>query len=151
MAEKLKFTEKENGYEASTQDTGQVIYWLRFYPERELLIHKWIGFQFDEGWISVWKYTLDFCEKRDILRFKSIADTSALEGSFDGINDFIMQEVLPRVIASGFKYSAYVLPQEFYAMLATQFYQEEAKEMPFITRYFDNLAEAEKWLMSIDN
>lgn len=149
MEEQLLFTEKGNGYEVILADSGKLVYWLYFYPEKELLMHKWIGFLTDEAHKAIWNYTLDFSEKHDVFRYKSIADTSDLIGSFDGINDFILEKVLPRVIAGGLKYSAYILPKDFYAMLATQFYQEEAQQMPFITKYFDNLTEAEAWLMSL--
>ncbi|MCU0389752.1 MAG: hypothetical protein MUE81_01410 [Thermoflexibacter sp.] len=149
MEEKLLFIEQTNGYEVISEESGEIVYWLRFYPDKELLMHKWIGYLTDEALKAIWLYTLDFVEKYDAFRYKSIADTSTLEGSFDGINDFILEVVLPRALAGGLKYSAYILPKDFYALLATQFYQEETKEMPFVTQYFDNQEEAEKWLMSL--
>jgi hypothetical protein len=151
MVEMLQFTEKENGYEVSIKGSERVVYWLYFYPERALLIHKWLGFQPDECWVAIWKYTLNFVQRHRVQHFKSIADTTELEGSFDGINAFVVQEILPHVIAGGLKYFAYILPREFYARLATQFYQEATKDVPFVTRYFDNITAAEKWLMSIEN
>jgi hypothetical protein len=149
MVENLVFSTRQNGYEVSLADSNQLVYWLEIYPDQNLLIHKWIGFLTDEALKVIWLYTLDFVEAQNGFRHKSIADTSELEGSFDGINDFILETVLPRVLGGGFRYSAYVLPKDFYAMLATKFYQEETEEMPFTTKYFDNQEDAKNWLMSI--
>jgi hypothetical protein len=139
MVENLVFTEQQNRYEVNLAESGTIVYWLEIFPHKNLLMHKWIGFLTDEALMAIWLYTLDFVEKRNGFKHKSIADTSELVGSFDGINQFIAEAVLPRVLAGDFKYSAYVLPKDFYALLATEFYQEEAKELPFVTKYFDDI------------
>lgn len=55
-----------------------------------------------------------------------------------------------RLLKSGLKKMALIIPEEFISNLAVQQTVEEmealGKENQFVTRYFDNLTDAKKWL-----
>lgn len=55
--------------------------------------------------------------------------------------------VMPKLFASGVKAMAFVIPQNVITKLALSSFARE-QGMPPNVRYFDNLAEAEKWLLT---
>ena len=55
--------------------------------------------------------------------------------------------VMPKLFASGVKAMAFVIPQNVITKLALSSFARE-QGMPPNVRYFDNLAEAEMWLLT---
>jgi hypothetical protein len=139
----------EFSYQAVNQ-SGNIVYSFAYFPEQGesgYALHRWISFLPDEEIINLYEYSLDFFNRHHIVPALSVSDITTYDGSFDGINEYMITSLLPRVLAMGFRAGATVLPTDFFAQLALDEYREMAKNLPYKQEYFESLAEASAWII----
>jgi hypothetical protein len=64
------------------------------------------------------------------------------------IQEWIDKTIFPKILSSGVKYVAIVVPSELITNLSVQQAMEEPEGTKFQTRYFDNREDAKEWLLS---
>jgi hypothetical protein len=134
-------------YQASNAK-GEVVYKFSYFLEKKYCLHHWISYLPDNEVIRMYELSLDFFENHPEASIAlSLTDITTYDGSFDGINEWLVTNLMPRVLAMGFKAGATVLPKDFFAQLALEEYQEMAKSLPYQQGYFDNLDTARDWLL----
>ena len=79
---------------------------------------------------------------------KWLADLRNMKGSFDGSRDWMIQEIMPKLIQGGLLFEAIVLPKNIFAKLSTR--DAIMKIENFELRQFDDLEEANAWLNKTD-
>jgi hypothetical protein len=80
--------------------------------------------------------------------FGILVDTSKMNGFFDGVNHWLAEYYIPKLLKIGVKYNAFLLSEEFYLHLATDDL-DEGLETPFVTHMFGSEDKALRWLKSI--
>jgi hypothetical protein len=71
-----------------------------------------------------------------------------MNGFFDGVNYWLAEYYIPKLLKIGVKYNAFLLSEEFYLHLATDDL-DEGLETPFVTHMFGSEDKALRWLKSI--
>ncbi|MCU0445351.1 MAG: hypothetical protein MUE85_10570 [Microscillaceae bacterium] len=129
---------------------GTEILEFQYIIDQKLSFYTFQGYIPDEQIIELYKYTAQWMAKRQFSVYKSITDARAIEGSFDGINDWLMNKFIRAAIMMGLKYVATVRTQEFYSSLALREHEDMvskfALENNYEHRFFDTLEEARTWL-----
>jgi hypothetical protein len=127
---------------------GEVVYEFTYFPEEKYCLHHWISYLPDNEVIRIYELSMDFFNNHPEASIaRSLTDITTYDGSFDGINEWLVTNLMPRVLAMGFKAGATILPKDFFAQLALEEYQEMAKNLPYQQGYFDNLETAREWLL----
>jgi hypothetical protein len=112
-----------------------------------ILNDTWYGVVFDEEYIAF----LDgiYYEIFGSIKFtKKLCNIKNLEGSFDGINEWIYKIYHPKFISNGLKYNALVKPEELCAQLSLEFYMEKINNLTLESQTFDSQEDALAWLGS---
>ena len=78
---------------------------------------------------------------------KSLIENSKMTGSFSGINDWLGEYFMPKMIGMGLTSNAVVLPADIFSQLAVEDWDE--KTTGFVNRNFGDLNEAVNWLKSL--
>ena len=79
---------------------------------------------------------------------KWLADLQDMKGSFDGSREWMVQEIMPKLIQSGLLYEAIVLPLNVFSKLSAR--DAIMKIHNFELRQFSDLREAKAWLNEMD-
>ncbi|GHN02725.1 hypothetical protein WSM22_42140 [Cytophagales bacterium WSM2-2] len=77
---------------------------------------------------------------------KGLSDTSQMTASFDGSRDWMVQEIIPKLISMGIRYHAIVIPKNIFTKLSLKDYVQRVAGMEI--RQFGDLKEAKEWLLS---
>lgn len=111
--------------------------------EYNCIMDIWEGpFGSQENFRNVLKDIGDLIVKKGITRW--LADLRNLQGSFDSSSDFLLEEIMPRVIRSGLLREAVVLPKDIFSKLSAT---DAIKRLNnFEIRQFDDLEKAKEWL-----
>lgn len=115
------------------------------YLRQSTIFHGWLGFRTNEQIQEV----LDghFIELFQKHRCKNmLIENSKMTGSFSGINDWLGNYFMPKMIGMGLTNNAVVLPSNIFAQLAVEDWDQ--KVGGFTTRNFGDLNEALNWLKS---
>lgn len=88
----------------------------------------------------------------ELLRYHGaeyvLADLRDHDGGFSAITDWLQEEYMPGMIASGYKACANVLPEEFLAYVSLNDFQDkQAGVVPL--RVFASVEEANEWIASL--
>ena len=78
---------------------------------------------------------------------KTLVDSTKMTGSFSGINDWLGEYYMPKLIRMGLTANAVVLPSDIFSQIAVDDWDE--KIGGFVTRNFGSQNEAVNWLKSI--
>jgi hypothetical protein len=125
---------------------GDTYCMLKYDPAHNMTITTWSGFIPDEELIKCFKYQAVFCAENKFHVVRGITDLKQNEGSFDGVNKWLAEEYLPRLVKYGFKYTAIVKPLDFYSNLALES-QMEITEGLLGMKHFDDYDEAYNWII----
>jgi hypothetical protein len=78
---------------------------------------------------------------------KMLIENTKMTGSFSGINDWLGEYFMPKMIKMGLTANAVVLPSDIFSQLAVEDWDEKVRG--FVTRNFGNLNEGLNWLKSL--
>lgn len=126
---------------------GEVSFRYEYDPQTEIHLNQWIGYTPDEDAKAIYRFLLRFATEHGFSMRKNVSDTSAMEGSFDGITDWLLHEHVPRAVKAGFKYAAVVLPKDFFTQVSVNNLREREAEQAYISNYFDSQVAARAWLV----
>jgi hypothetical protein len=113
----------------------------------KVAIHRWFGSVTNEEMKEIFDgHFYGFLQREKVS--KILVDTQKMNGFFDGVNNWLAEYYIPKLLKIGVKYNAFLLPEEFYLHLATDD-MDEAIETAFVTHMFGSEDKALKWLKSV--
>lgn len=131
----------------SLQKTGEAFHFIdQNYLNRGILFHGWIGYRKKEQIIEVleghfWDTFIKYPCK------KMLIENSKMTGSFSGINNWLTNTFMPRMIEKGLKQCAVVYPANIFAQLAVEDWDQ--KVGGFHNKSFKSEGEALTWLKMV--
>lgn len=137
---------KDNRIE-SYNSKGQLIHIIesKEIPSK-IAIHRWFGSVTNEEIKEILDGPLyTFLEQHKLN--KILADISKMNSYFDGVNRWLAEYYIPKLLKIGTKYNAYLLSEEFYSYLADDL--DAPIEGAFVTHMFGSEDNALTWLKSI--
>jgi hypothetical protein len=138
MDEKLKITEFQN-------DEGEVFLELGYDPQLNWGLTNWIGFLTTKDVQLGTKAMLELIKEHNIENW--LNDNRQAEGSWDGVNDWLAEWWIPRIIEAGLiKYSV-IVPKDLYAQLSTELMADNAESVGLKMINWDKEEDARAWLM----
>ncbi|MDD4964237.1 MAG: hypothetical protein PHI11_10010 [Gallionella sp.] len=81
--------------------------------------------------------------KRIVLDVRTMFFTFSSE-----LQNWIDQTIIPSLLASGMRWVAFVVGDDFFVVLSTKQVMAEQNGIKFTTQYFDSKDAAKKWLLS---
>ncbi|WP_437740901.1 hypothetical protein WME73_36005 [Sorangium sp. So ce302] len=117
------------------------------YRDQRILIHRWFGEVFDEEIKEILggHFVEAFVESKCT---KLLADLSQWAASWDGVNDYLRDDVMPRLFAAGLRHLAvFVKRDESMEDDANRFALERfANEIDNVNASFSSEQDAMEWL-----
>lgn len=113
----------------------------------KIVIHRWFGVASDEEVKEIFDGHL-FEYIRSGGHTKLVADTSKMDGFFDGVNAWLAEYYIPKLLKAGVKHNAFLVSEEFFSYLTDEGY-EGAVESLFTTQMFGKEEKAIDWLKSV--
>ena len=111
--------------------------------ESNCVMDTWEGFfGSQDNFRSVVLYVAEVIAEKKAVKW--LADLSKMNGSFDGSKDWLVSEIMPKVIQSGLLYEAIVLPKNVFSKLSARDTITKIKD--FELRQFDDINQAKSWL-----
>jgi len=93
------------------------------------------------------KVLLTIADRFEAVGFiKGLSDTREMTASFDSSREWMVQEIIPRLLKNGLRYHAIVIPKSIFSKLSIKDYVQKVAGMEI--RQFGDILEAEKWLLS---
>ncbi len=109
-----------------------------------ILIHRWFGSATNEEVKAIFDgHFYEYLQQQGLT--KILVDTSAMNGFFDGVNNWLAKYYFPKLLSIGVKYNAFLLSEEFYAELAADG-TDQGMHGYLITRMFGSEEKALYWL-----
>ena len=143
-----KFRVIQEGHKIlSLHRSGEVFHFIdQNYLNRGILFHGWVGYRKNEQIIEVleghfWDTFMKFPCK------KMLIENSKMTGSFSGINEWLSNTFMPRMIENGLTHNAVVFPANIFAQLAVEDWDQ--KVGGFHNRSFKSESEALTWLKMV--
>jgi len=116
------------------------------YKKDGIFFHGWVDYRTNEQIKEVLDgHFLDMYRTSGCK--KMLIENTRMTGSFSGINDWLGEYFMPKMIRMGLSSNAVVLPADIFSQLAVEDWDE--KVTGFVTRNFGNLNEAVNWLKSL--
>lgn len=141
----ISIQQKDNRIE-SYNTKGQLIHVIenKELPSK-IAIHRWFGSVTNEEIKEIMDgHFYTFLEQNKSN--KILVDTSKMNSFFDGVNQWLAEYYIPKLLKIGTKHNAYLLSEEFYAYLAADL--DEPIESNFVTHMFGSEESALRWLKS---
>jgi hypothetical protein len=114
--------------------------------QQQIAIHRWIGTVSNEEIKEVSDgHFIEFI--KDNACTKILVDTSQLNGFFDGVNGWLADHFIPKLLKCGIKHNAFLVSEDFYADLALGDSDDDFPNV-LTTRIFGAEDKAIKWLKS---
>ncbi|MDJ1500055.1 STAS/SEC14 domain-containing protein [Xanthocytophaga agilis] len=122
--------------------SGSVYCTIRYDEREQCLCDSWDGkFGTQDNFQKVIQKTADLITQNKIT--KLLSDQSRMEGSYDGSNQWIEQEIIP-VVIKHLKRHAIVLPKNIFANLSAKDYVKQQGK--YEVRLFGSVEDARKWI-----
>ena len=145
----FKSINKDGIIETSSGVSGHIFHTVTTsYLTEGILFHAWLGYRTDEELKEVLEKIL-YPILVENKCYKVLVDTSLVEGSFDGANDWLADYYMPKIITAGLRLHGMVLPADLYASLALELYQENNVKNGFDNRMFPSVEAAYAWLKTV--
>ncbi|MCU0443499.1 MAG: hypothetical protein MUE85_01180 [Microscillaceae bacterium] len=122
------------------------IFHYKYEPEYKLAIQTWQNYIPDENIIAIYQYMAQYAFQHQQLIVASINNLQGVDGSFDGVRDWLSTEYLPRAVKYGFKFTATVRPKDFYAQLALEEAQDIPQHLGYTAQNFNDFEAAYEWI-----
>ena len=117
------------------------------YKKDGIIFHGWVDYRTNEQIKDVLSgHFIEIFQKSGCK--KMLIENSKMTGSFSGINDWLGEHLMPKLIRMGLTSNAVVLPADIFSQLAVEDWDE--KITGFVSRNFGNLNEALNWLKSLN-
>jgi hypothetical protein len=81
---------------------------------------------------------------------KLVADTSKMDGFFDGVNQWLADYYIPKLLKAGVKYNAFLVSEEFFSYLTDEGFDGVVESL-FTTQMFGSEEKAIQWLKSVNS
>ena len=113
------------------------------YISSKVMVHSWIGFRTSDEFMEI-------CDGHFLSLFKAngckkiLVDISKMTGSFDGVNDWMASQFMPKLVSLGFNCSAVILPSDIFSKISADSW--ESKVSGFTTRNFGDFNSGLGWL-----
>lgn len=124
---------------------------LDFFKENQLIEMNWlVGTEtmLKEGYKQEFMNYLDLV--LDLHPQKIIADTQNMMFPISvELQEWTNKVVFPPVLKMGLNKAAFVISSDIMNHLSIEQTMEEVEGMKFLTRYFDNKADAKEWILSL--
>lgn len=116
------------------------------YLKEGIIFHGWVGYRTNDQMKEVLDgHFLELCLKNKCK--KMLIENTRMTGTFAAINDWLAQYYMPKLISTGLAMNAVVLPENIFAQLAVDDWDQ--KIGGFHSRNFNNLDKALEWLRTI--
>ena len=116
------------------------------YKKDGIFFHGWVDYRTNEQIKEVLDgHFLDMYRSSGCK--KMLIENTKMTGSFSGINDWLGEYFMPKMIRMGLTANAVVLPADIFSQLAVEDWDE--KVTGFVTRNFGNLNEGINWLKTL--
>lgn len=113
------------------------------YVPYQILVHRWIGYRTNEQFKEIIDgHFMDLFRKNRCT--KVVVDISEMTGTFNGINDWMAEYLMPKLVTLGFRASAVILPKNIFVKLSADEWEE--KTSGFTNRNFEKFPDALIWL-----
>jgi hypothetical protein len=147
----LRYEEINAGLLKAFNFKDDEVFNFQYQPDGNYIQYTWFGYVPVEQAIETYSRVTQFIVKYQIPFSKSLTDMRKAEGSFDEMNEWLVKEFMPNVIAFGLKAYATVLPEDFYSQLATEEYINLAKNLPCEKAYFNymEMDKAIEWIKNV--
>ncbi|ASB48347.1 hypothetical protein [Alkalitalea saponilacus] len=116
---------------------------IEFDTTKKLLLQKWIGFASSVQFREAIDKTVEFVKGNQV---KYLMSNTVEQKPVGPEESKYAASVMPQLFGGGVKAMAFVMPKNVITKLALSSFAKE-KGMPDNVQYFDNLAEAETWLL----
>lgn len=144
--EDFKVVQKDQTIE-SINKLNQVFHFIDLkYLSSDILFHGWIGYRTNDQIKEVLDGHFSTLHKQHKCS-KMLIENTNMSGTFSGINEWLANDFMPKMIRNGLKYNAVVLPQNVFAQLAVQDWDK--KVGGFTTRNFGSVKDAVSWLKTV--
>jgi hypothetical protein len=125
-------------------DYQKLIFEYRYEPAYRLAIDTWYGFIEAQIIICIYEYIAKFAFENKQLIAGSITDLTDIEGSFDGISEWLTNDYMPTAVKYGFRFAAVVRSKDFFANLALEDLGEF--KVGYTHKDFDKFEESYVWI-----
>jgi hypothetical protein len=123
------------------------IFYYKYEPAYKLAIQTWQNYIPDEDIIAIYQYMAQYAFQHQQLIVASINDLQGVDGSFDGVRDWLANEYLPLGVKYGFRFTAVVRPKDFYAQLALEEAQDIPQNLGYTAQNFNDFDTAYEWIV----
>lgn len=156
METKIKdFTQTKTGFKViqtgntiqSINKMDQVFHEIDLtYLKEGILYHGWIGYRTNDQIKEVLDgHFVELYNKHKCS--KMLIENSKMTGTFSAINDWLNDYFMPKMINSGLTHNAVVFPENIFAQLAVEDWDQ--KVGGFHNKSFKSTSEALTWLRSV--
>jgi hypothetical protein len=115
----------------------------------KIAIHRWLGSVSDDEVKEIFDVHLfEFIKTGGYT--KLMADTSKMDGFFDGVNQWLADYYIPRLLKVGVKYNAFLVSEEFFSYLTDEGFDGVVESL-FTTQMFGSEDKAIHWLKSVNS
>jgi hypothetical protein len=116
------------------------------YKKNGIFLHGWIDYRTNDQIKDVLDgHFIDMFRTSGCK--KMLIDNRKMTGSFTGVNDWLGEYFMPKMLKMGLTANAVVLPGDIFSKLAVEDWDE--KISGFVSRNFGDLNEALNWLKSL--
>lgn len=129
-------------------ENQEVFYEVEFWADRNIIYSNWKGDFLDVDKVKQGALLgLEKIEEHKTPIF--LNDNRELKGAWDGANDWIANEWIPKAIVAGLKKFAHIVPEDIYAQLSAEFMKDNTEEVKdtFQMMIFEDEEKAIAWLL----
>jgi hypothetical protein len=113
----------------------------------KIVIHRWLGSASDAEIKEIFDgHLFEFIKTGGYT--KLMADTSKMDGFFDGVNLWLAEYYIPKLLKTGVKYNAFLVSEEFFSYLTDEGFDGVVESL-FTTQMFGSEDKAVQWLKSV--
>lgn len=126
---------------------GTASWSFKYISEFKMAIYTIEGFFVFDEIKAIYKLLAYHTHTHQLSVACSITDSRKVEGSFHQMNEWFLDEFMPKVVANGFKANANIFSKDFYTQLAQEDLDENINGL-FIQKHFEDYQESYDWVTS---
>lgn len=113
----------------------------------KIVIHRWFGTASNDEVKEIFDGHLFDCIQKG-GHTKLVADTSKMDGFFDGVNNWLAEYYIPKLLKIGVNHNAFLVSEEFFSYLSEEGFDGPIESL-FTTQMFGKEEKAISWLKSV--
>jgi hypothetical protein len=123
---------------------------IAFFAEQSLMELSWLS---ESKMMDTQDCKQEFLNYADVVRKlhpkRIILDLRTMLFTFSpDLQNWIDQTIIPSLLASGMRWVAFVVGDDFFVVLSTKQVMAEQNGIKFTTQYFDSKEAAKQWILS---